>query len=151
LGSGSRWGFGRVALFVAAGAVLAGLPARAAASEAAGGSKIVRVIVFSDRAEVTRAAKADCRQNAAEVTFSLPPSLDERTLRAEAGGRAKVLGTTTRLVPVEPEHDLKRAELDRELRKVQDRIREDEEITQGKQARARITAAFGSYFSSILN
>src|SRR5579872_5971376 len=53
-----------------------------AASEA---PKISRVLVFADRAEVTRSGALACAPGAELEFVSLPPSIDPSSLRAEAG------------------------------------------------------------------
>ncbi len=69
-------------------------------------AKIDRVVVFGDRAQVTRTAKASCRQGEAKLRFfPLPLSLDPRTVRAEASGRAKAIGTVISKAPVELDRD----------------------------------------------
>jgi len=61
---------------------------------------VEQVVVFSDRAEVTRRASARCQDDVAAVAFAgLPAELDERTLRAEASGKAQALGVSSRVVP----------------------------------------------------
>ena len=58
--------------------------------------RVERVVVFSDRAEVTRTAVARCDGGVAAVVFSpLPDSIDPRTLRGEASGDAVPVGVAT--------------------------------------------------------
>jgi len=67
-------------------ALLVALPVQAGEDPA----PVDSVVVFADRAEVTRVAQATCKQGSAKVTFPLlPVSLDVRTLRAVASGRAE--------------------------------------------------------------
>jgi len=55
-------------------------------------SKIARVVVYEDRALVTRAAKAALPQGATRLVFEhLPPTLDAASIRARCGA-ARVLG-----------------------------------------------------------
>lgn len=59
-------------------------------------SVIERVVVFGDRAEVTRKANARCVAGSAAVVFSgLPDAIDARTLRGEADGDAVFVGVST--------------------------------------------------------
>ena len=57
--------------------------------------KISSVVVYADRAQVTRARAADCRRGKVEFT-GLPSTLDTRSLRATAKGQGRVLGLTWR-------------------------------------------------------
>ncbi|HUU00109.1 MAG TPA: mucoidy inhibitor MuiA family protein [Myxococcota bacterium] len=111
-----------------------------------------RVTVYADRAEITRAANADCKSASVEVTFPLlPTSLDERTLRAEASGKAKAIGLTSRIIPLEENRDARVAEVRRELIQVQDKIRELSETLAGSRERVAVLDAFGVYFMQLLN
>jgi len=111
-----------------------------------------RVTVYADRAEVTRTARADCKSASVEVVFPmLPTSLDERTLRAEASGKAKAIGLTSRIVPLEENRDVRVAEVRKELTKVQDKIREINEKLAGSSERIAVLNAFGAYFQQLLN
>jgi len=61
---------------------------------------IDKVVVFADRAEVTRAARTGCSGSSVDVVFSmLPMSLDERTLPAtfHRHGYSASFGHLTRL------------------------------------------------------
>ncbi|MEZ4468653.1 MAG: DUF4140 domain-containing protein [bacterium] len=65
------------------------------ASPALAEGPVERVVVFGDRAQVTRKAEVRCAAGSARVEFSpLPLGLDERTVRAEATGGAEAVGTT---------------------------------------------------------
>jgi len=58
--------------------------------------RIERVVVFADRAEVTRAAVGRCEAGTAAVAFAaLPDAVDLRTLRGEADGDTVVVGVST--------------------------------------------------------
>ncbi len=71
--------------------VLAPQATRAQAAAPAG--KITSVVVYSDRAQVTRTLWAPCRPGRVEFS-GLPSTLDTRSLRVSAGEEAKVLGVT---------------------------------------------------------
>ena len=67
---------------------------------------IDRVVVFGDRAQVTRATDVTCEGGSARaVFFPLPESLDERTVRAEASGKALAVGTSLSTRPLEQDRD----------------------------------------------
>ena len=109
----------RMMLWVAT-ALLVALPVQAGEDPA----PVDSVVVFADRAEVTRVAQATCKQGSAKVTFPLlPVSLDVRTLRADASGRADVIGTSNRVVPTEEDRDERVAKVQKEIEGVQDQIR----------------------------
>lgn len=87
------------------------------------GPPIERVVVFADRAEVTRVGTARCTQGKGDVAFTgLPTSLDERTLRAEAAGRAEAIGLTRRTVALEEHRDARVAELDKQIEALSDEL-----------------------------
>lgn len=66
-------------------------------------SRIEKVTVLADRAEVVRVASAPCASGQAEVVVAgLPASFDERTIQASAAGAARAIGSTVRLVPASP-------------------------------------------------
>ena len=67
-------------------------------STALASTPIQKVVVYSDRAEVTRTGSATCSKGSAEVLFeNLPRILDRRTLRGEAKGKATVIGVDSKL------------------------------------------------------
>ena len=85
---------------------------------------IERVTVFSDRAEVTRVVRGACKGDNQGFTFvGLPTSLDARTLRGEATGRAVVEGLTSRIGPVEENTDDERAALAHQLDDLGDQLK----------------------------
>ncbi|MCB9548437.1 MAG: mucoidy inhibitor MuiA family protein [Myxococcales bacterium] len=91
--------FSLLALLVAAPAAQAQAP-------------IERVVVFGDRAQVTRKADVKCVAGRARVEFfPLPLALDERTVRAEATDGAEAVGTTLSQAPLAPDLDARRAAL----------------------------------------
>jgi uncharacterized protein (TIGR02231 family) len=111
-----------------------------------------RVVVFADRAEVTRISKASCSAGKAEVVFSmLPMSLDERTLRAEASGKAKSIGVSSQVIPLEQDRDARVAKVSKEIEKLLDQIRAIQDTLQGYQERINVLSSFGYYFSNLLN
>ncbi len=130
-------------------AVLAGAaPVRAGDDPA----PVDSVVVFADRAEVTRVAPATCRQGSAKVTFPLlPVSLDERTLRADASGRAEVIGTSSRVVPLEEDRDERVAKVQKEIEAVGDQIRELQDSANGYRERDGLMNSFGGYFMTLIN
>ena len=78
--------------------VVAASAAPAAARAAATGD-IDSVVVFADRARVTRTRTARCDNGAARAVFErLPAALDTRTLRGEARGQTEVIGLGSELV-----------------------------------------------------
>ena len=63
----------------------------AASVRGAEGSKITRVVVYPDRAQVTRTASVACGTRAAALFETIPPAADPKSLRAQAGA-ARVEG-----------------------------------------------------------
>ncbi|MFH0901644.1 MAG: mucoidy inhibitor MuiA family protein [Pseudomonadota bacterium] len=110
-------------------------------------SGIAKVVVFADRAEVTRSGVARCEEGKAEALFErLPTAVDVRTIRAEASGKAKAIGTSARVMPLPEDRDERVARLQDEIRRSNARIRELEEIRTGWKERLQSLESFGSYF-----
>lgn len=119
----------------------------ALAARAAEPASVERVVVYADRAEVTRVAGATCQNDRAEVVFPmLPTAVDVRTLRAAASGKARAVGTTSRVIPVEENRDERVAKLQKELRDVDERIRVFEEEREGLARRLSVLGGFQQYF-----
>ncbi len=75
-------------------------------------SKIDQVVVFADRAEVTRVSTIGCKNRRAVAKFSpLPISIDARTLRAESKN-AEVIGLVSERFRLRPEDGEIKAVLD---------------------------------------
>jgi uncharacterized protein (TIGR02231 family) len=112
------------ALALALGASAAPL-ARAAADTAppAGGAlegEIDSVVLFSDRARVTRVRAVRCEGGTAQAAFDrLPASLDARTLRGEAREAADVIGVASAEVNDEQQVDLRAREAAARQRKIE--------------------------------
>jgi hypothetical protein len=128
--------------------VLAAVPVMAGEDPA----PVDSVVVFADRAEVTRVATATCKAGSAKVTFPLlPTTLDERTLRADATGRAEVIGTSSRVVPLEEDRDERVAKVQKEIEGVQDQIRALQDSAYGYRERDGLMNAYGNYFMTLVN
>jgi uncharacterized protein (TIGR02231 family) len=103
----------------------AGLPARARAAES--GGAVDSVVVFPDRARVTRAAAARCVSGTASASFArLPTSLDVRTLRGEVREAADVVGVASEVVNEEQSADPRARTLSAERDKVLAEVRAKE-------------------------
>jgi hypothetical protein len=102
--------------------------AGAAAKSAADSDGVVdSVVVFVDRARVTRVGAAACESGRAKVTFThLPAALDTRTLRGEVHDAAEVIGVVTEQVNEQQAVDPRARELEEQQRKVQADIRINE-------------------------
>ena len=91
-----------------------------------GQSKVTKVTVFADRAEVTRSRSAPCQKGQGKALFShLPSSLDLRSLRGDAAKSVQVIGVSSRLVELgakdrEPERQKLNDEIEKLRRKQQD-------------------------------
>lgn len=113
---------------------------------------IEQVIVFSDRAEVTRKATTPCSGKTREVTFEgLPTTMDSRTLRAHADQPASIEGLTHRVVALLESLDERRAKLDKE----RDGLLDDMKALQDEAAelaeRAENARGYGTYLRGILS
>jgi uncharacterized protein (TIGR02231 family) len=108
-------------------ALVASLAAEARAAEAAADGKIDGVVVFQDRARVTRTRAARCERGKASASFEhLPDALDARTLRGEARDGGEVIGVSSQSSGAEGPTNPRAAALEAERRKVQAAIRDEE-------------------------
>jgi uncharacterized protein (TIGR02231 family) len=124
---------------------LAPAVARAAAGE------IESVLVFADRARVTRARTAPCEKGTARAAFErLPAALDVRTLRGEVREAAEVIGVSGEQVNEREAADPRARALAADLDKVENEIK-------AKQARRAVISAevddvgaYGNVFAATL-
>jgi uncharacterized protein (TIGR02231 family) len=125
-----------------------GAPSTAAAAPAAAPpSRISKVIVYSDRAQVTRAANADCSRG--ETAFGgLPSTLDTKTLFAEVqGAPGAVLGVSFVEEATGPRP---RAEaLQKEIRALDEKIAEKNQVLEASSESESRLVAFAGYLSAL--
>jgi uncharacterized protein (TIGR02231 family) len=115
------------------------------------GERIDRVVVFADRAEVSRAVTATCRAGAASATFSrLPDSVDPRTLRGEASGDAVVVGVSTTTIVEEENLDERVKALQQEIRAIDDRLDASRRAQEDDDERQRSIGSYGSWFRTVV-
>jgi uncharacterized protein (TIGR02231 family) len=113
-------------------------------------SGIDRVVVYADRAEITRSASIECGPGPREAEFAdLPATADERTLVATASGRAHAIGTSSRIVPADAARDQKRAAAEAELEKVRGRLSELRDRSAENERRSSLVGAYGNYLAKI--
>jgi uncharacterized protein (TIGR02231 family) len=111
----------------AATAVVVALAAAAPARAAEGGDKVDAVVVFSDRARVTRTRLVRCEKGKAAAAFErLPDALDARTLRGEVREAGEVIGLATDRVASEEAADPRARALEAERLKVEAAVAADE-------------------------
>ena len=112
-------------LALAGGTAASALAAEGTVAESSGA--IDSVVVFVDRARVTRVGAAGCDKGTAKVTFTrLPATLDPRTLRGEARQAADVIGLVTDRVNEAQAVDPRARALEELQRKVTSDIRAEE-------------------------
>jgi len=86
------------------------------------------VVVFVDRARVTRARSVRCEHGAAQEVFErLPASLDARTLRGEVREAADVIGLATELVNEAQAADERARALEARQRTLEGELRAEEQ------------------------
>ncbi|RME21214.1 MAG: mucoidy inhibitor MuiA family protein [Deltaproteobacteria bacterium] len=120
------------------------------ATQASAGSRVDRVVVFADRAEVTRVTEAKCSAGKAKAVFKmLPVGIDVRTLRAEAAGSARALGTSFRKVTLEHQLNERARKLELGIRKLDDEIRMVDERRAGIEQRMQRVGGYRQYFVTI--
>src|SRR5262245_1795884 len=112
---------------------------------------VTRVVVFADRAEVSRRTTAKCEQGSAEAKFfPLTHGIDGRTLRGETAAPAKGSGASSREVALEVELDKRVDEQKAELRKIDARIRELADQDQTADEREKTLRGYETYFHAVL-
>ncbi|MBI1946349.1 MAG: mucoidy inhibitor MuiA family protein [Deltaproteobacteria bacterium] len=133
-------------------AVLCALPSLGAApTEAPTRGAIDRVVVFADRAEVTRVQTARCAGGNASVTFAeLPDAVDPRTLRGDADGGAVAVGVATTTVQLAEALDARVATLQAELRRLDDRLAALERGDHDSRTRAHTWGSYASYLRDLV-
>lgn len=113
---------------------------------------IDRVVVFGDRAQVTRIKTVDCNGgNARAEFFPLPESLDERTVRAEASGKALAVGTSLSKRPLEADRDEKVEAARAKLREIDVRIAALQATQRRRNARGTTIGGFEDYAEAVLS
>ncbi len=128
--------------------VLCAVPAAAAADNDTG--KVDRVVVFSDRAEVTRATTVACSGGAASAVFSgLPESIDPRTLRGDADGSAVAVGVSSSRVALAEARDEHVRELDKDVRDLDDRLAALARAQVDDNERSSTMQSYGTYFRAL--
>jgi uncharacterized protein (TIGR02231 family) len=126
--------------------------APAYASAAVVDAPVDRVVVFSDRAEVSRKAAAACQgQDGLSMTFPLLPArLDPRTLRAEAAGPAEAIGVTAKLVTAEVPLDPEARAIHDELQTIADARAALDDRARSAEERHTAAEAYATYLQAVL-
>lgn len=117
-----------------------------------GDSRVSNVVVFADRAEVTRQMQSACKDGHSTANFShLPSSLVLRSLRGEASGAAKVIGVSSRVVEIDVEdQEPARQALDKKIEALE---REAQQLAYQRntlEEKVQLTHGYGSYFVHVL-
>jgi uncharacterized protein (TIGR02231 family) len=107
---------------------------------------MVSVVVFRDRAQVTREASADCTTGRA-VFAGLPSTLDPRTLLASLRGKGKVLGLTRQEQASGPRPEA--ATLQKKIRGIDDRLARHGERVAAVGAAERKMRSFQRYMGQV--
>jgi len=123
-----------------------------AASAGAADSQVQQVVIYADRAEVTREASIPCKGGRAAIPFpGLPRDLDPRTLRADARAPAKAVGVSHRMVNVDDDQrDERVVELEGKLESLEAKLEVLNHEATTLQERARLATGYGGYFMSVL-
>lgn len=130
--------------------VVAALAAQAPAP-APQADKIDRVVVFADRAEVTRVATASCEGGAAKAVFAeLPDAIDVRTLRGGTTTKdATAVGVSTQRVQLKESLDERVRTLQTDIEALQEK--RDALVRAGEDAaeRAHSVNSYGAYLRAL--
>lgn len=116
----------------------------AAAAAQAGEGRISQVVVYPDRAQVTRAQTVACSARAAAEFAELPPAADLKSLRATSSSGA-VEGIDVQTRARDAAFAPKAAELDAKVRKLEARAQE----LRDQQARARLQARAAAGYEAV--
>jgi uncharacterized protein (TIGR02231 family) len=129
--------------------VLLVLLAPALARAATPSGDIDSVVVFADRARVTRVGAARCEHGAARAVFDgLPATLDTRTLRGEVSDGAEVIGMASDLTNQEQAADPRARALRDDLAKIEGELRSDAAHAQVLVAALQQIDRYGGVFAA---
>jgi uncharacterized protein (TIGR02231 family) len=121
------------------------------AARAAANGEIDSVVVFADRARVTRSRTVACEKGTARAVFErLPAALDVRTLRGEVREAAEVIGLSGEQVNEREAADPRARALAAEIDKVDSDIKADQARLAAISAEQDQVAAFAGVFSATL-
>lgn len=111
-----------------------------------------RVVVYADRAQVTRTGQTICLRGQAELEFTgLPAGLDQRTLRAQVGKDAEVIGVSSRIVEVDRDRrDAQVQAMLDEIQKLEDQTRVLDDRLQTLQERRGQIDGYNDYMLTVL-
>jgi uncharacterized protein (TIGR02231 family) len=125
--------------------VVGGLMTVAAATASASPSSAIEsVVVFPDRARVTRVQTARCERGTADATFDrLPAALDVRTLRGEVREAADVIGVGTAQVNSQEAGNQRARELIAQQEKIDADVRANEARKSALAVQLQDLGAFG--------
>lgn len=113
---------------------------------------VERVVVFADRAEVTRKATAKCSGGSAAVEFDgLPDAIDGRTLRGEADGDAVFVGVSTRSVELVESLDAQVKKLQDDIQVLDDQLSSLQRAQEDDDQRFSTWASYGNWFHVLIS
>jgi uncharacterized protein (TIGR02231 family) len=114
--------------------------------------RVDRVVVFADRAEVTRVAPARCTNGTASVLFaSLPDAIDLRTLRGEADGDAVFVGVTTATAALGEDNDKEVAALNEQIQKLDDELTSLQRSQADDNERGGTWSSYGNWARTVIS
>jgi uncharacterized protein (TIGR02231 family) len=122
-----------------------------AAARAAAGGEVDSVVVFADRARVTRIRAVSCEKGTARAVFErLPAALDTRTLRGEVREAAEVIGLASEQVNEREAADPRARALAADLDAAEAEIKSKQARKAALAAELEDVGAFGNVFSATL-
>ena len=111
---------------------------------------IERVVVFADRAEVTRVLTAPCAEGAAAGVFvGLPESIDPRTLRGDVDGDATAVGVSTTRTALPESLDERVRTLRTDLQTTSDKLALLQRAAADDEERLASVQSYGDYFRAL--
>ncbi len=133
-------------------AVVGAVAATAIPAAAQNTSKIDRVVVFADRAEVMRSAIGRCEGGTANVAFvGLPDAIDVRTLRGEADGDVVVVGVSSSSEALVESLDAEVKKLVDAIQVLQDKLTQLNAEDVDADERLGSIASYGTWFRTMVS
>ena len=111
---------------------------------------VERVVVFADRAEVTRVITARCEGGAAAAVFAgLPESIDPRTLRGDVDGDATAVGVSSSRTVLRESLDERVRTLGAEVLSLSEELAALHRAAADDEERLASVQSYGTYFRAL--
>ena len=113
---------------------------------------IDQVVVYTDRAEVTRTGTATCQKGIAQLRFSdLPPILDPKTIRGFSKDKVEIIGVSSKKIIIEQPLNEDIVALQKRIDELDTKLSQTRDIQLEFSDRETTVRAYGTYFESYLS